>query len=382
MRCLVCLLSLLAAFALFASSLDPVAAGSGYKVYLPLVTKPSAASFGYGLNVARPENSSRVSEMGFGYVKYQIKWKDGEPRKGHYDWTDADLNPHDSFAGNYVRDTAAGLKIVLRVDSPPGWANGNRGDCAPPDNPADYGDFMHALSSFLRSKYPGRVVAYEIWNEPNLPGEWCGRAPSPAEYTALLREAYRGVKAGDPQAKVVTAGMATTGGGGGAISDLDFIRGMYQAGAKPYFDVLGSHPYGFASSPETEPWGDRTLFFRRVEQQRQIMLDHGDGAKQVWATEFNWLIDPAAYGSGCSWPDRDWQKVSPQTQADYLVRAYQYAYKNWPWMGVMLSFNLDFAATPWYGECDSVRWYAITSGDLTPRPAYTALKNMAKPAAR
>jgi hypothetical protein len=74
---------------------------------------------------------------------------------------------------------------------------------------------------------------------------------------------------------------------------------MYSAGAKGNFDILGSHPYGFAYPPEYDPGAASGLAFRRAEQQYGVMVANGDGAKQVWATEFGWLLD-----TGCDWPDR------------------------------------------------------------------------------
>lgn len=354
---------------------------SGYKSYLPLIQKPFPNPFSYGANLSHPDNSHFVAEMGFGWVKYHLKWADCEPyAKGHYDWTDADPFPNDSYAGNYVRDTASGLKILMRVDTPPAWANGGAGSNAPPSDPRDFGDFMQALATFLR----GKVAAYEIWNEPNLASEWGGRSPDPAAYTALLREAYRGVKAGDPSALVVTGGLATTGGDGGAsaLNDVEFIDRMYASGAKGNFDALGSHPYGFSSPPETEPWGQGILFFRRAEAQRSVMERWGDGMRKMWATEFGWLLNPS-----CDWPDRNWQKVPPEDQAGYLQRAYQYAFANWPWMEAMFVFNLDFSDLRdyWRPYCDPIRWYAIMDGQpsgLVAHPAYTALTAMSKPTGR
>jgi hypothetical protein len=119
------------------------------------------------------------------------------------------------------------------------------------------------------------------------------------------------------------------------------------------------------------------------------MVENGDSYKQVWAIEFNWILDP---GAGCSgwgdWPSRWWQRVDVATQADFLVRAYQYAYSNWPWMGVMNVFNLDFATDYWRDYCEPIRWYSITyrvdhrdpaNNPILPRPAYDALAAMPKP---
>jgi hypothetical protein len=151
-----------------------------------------------------------------------------------------------------------------------------------------------------------------------------------------------------------------------------FIRALYAAGAKGFFDVLGSHPYGFASSPDQlNPNG--VTDFRRVADQYQVMVEQGDGQKEVWATEFGWLLT-----ASCDWPDRNWQKVSEQDQASYLVRAYEVARTEWPWMGAMFVFNLDFAMVPWYQECDPMRYYSLLDPSGSPRQAYTSLKAMPK----
>ncbi|MHB1130773.1 MAG: cellulase family glycosylhydrolase [Chloroflexota bacterium] len=347
------------------------------RVYLPLVTRSYSPGlvvtpYGYGMGSALTGTSGLVQSAGFGWVKYQLIWNDSERQQGQYDWLDSD-----SHANNIVSAAErAGVKLLLRVDTPPDWANGGAGPQTPPSNPDDYGRFLRALATAFR----GRIHAYEIWNEPNLAWEWGNRSPSPAEYTALLKAAYNGIKAGDPGAMVVTAGLASTGGAGdAAMNDVDFIRGMYDSGARGYFDALGSHPYGFSSAPEYL-WGANINFFRRAEAQRQVMLDYGDAGRQVWATEFGWLLNPADFGASCpGWPGRDWQMVPPQTQANYLVRAYDYAYDNWPWMGPMFLFNLDFSVAPWYDECNVMRWYSVVNQNQSPRPAYTALQNMAKP---
>ena len=128
---------------------------------------------------------------------------------------------------------------------------------------------------------------------------------------------------------------------------------MYRAGAKGYFDVLGSHPYAFGSSPAMES-DDGIADFLRPEEQRAVMLEFGDDSP-IWATEFGWPIDPAELGreeylAHPSWAGWRWQVVSQTRQAEYLEAAYAYARRNWPWMGVMVLFNLDFSAAPWYSE--------------------------------
>ncbi len=362
--------------------------------YLPLVLLPPAPTptptlppnyyqgeFGYGINTAYSNYEGWVPELGFGYEKWYVRWADCEKSKGIYSW------------GTLRQEAAEALqhhvRIIMRVDYPPSWAapgSGNR----PPANASDFGSFVGALAAYMK----GTVAAYELWNEPNLSCEWGNSSPDPARYTSLLKAAYPKIKAADPQVVVLSAGLATTGGDGGAtaLNDCTFIDAMYGAGAKGYFDALGSHPYGFANSPETRN-ANNVTDFRRAADQHAVMAAHGDGAKKVWATEFGWIIDPTVYGhpeyqNDWRWQGRWWQRVSPDTQADYLVRAYQYAYRNWPWMGVMCVFNLDFSAVTWYEPPEPMRFYSILHGYdqgslwYTHRPAFDALKAMAKPTAR
>jgi hypothetical protein len=221
----------------------------------------------------------------------------------------------------------------------------------------------------LATRYRGRVAAYEIWNEPNLNYEWGYLDPDPTGYTALLQAAYQAVKAVDPETLVVSGGLATTGEGSPtAMGDLAFLQGMYAAGARGYFDALGSHPYAFGHDPDYEDgWG---LSLARAVQQRQVMEANGDAATPVWITEAGWVLHT-------SWNlvEHEAIAVSEAEQAAYLVRAYQKVQNEWPWVEALFLFNLDFSGVPWYVAAEPMRWYAILNPDRTPRPAYTDLKS-------
>jgi hypothetical protein len=221
----------------------------------------------------------------------------------------------------------------------------------------------------LAARYRGRVAAYEIWNEPNLNYEWGYLQPDPAVYTALLQAAYRAVKAADPQALVISGGLATTGDGSAtAMGDLAFLQGMYDAGAQGSFDALGSHPYAFGHDPDyQDAWGTSLA---RVVQQREVMVRNGDAATPIWITEAGWVLHT-------SWNlvEHEAVAVDEAQQADYLTRAYQKVRTEWPWVAAMFLFNLDFSSVPWYPAAEPMRWYAILNPDRSPRPAYTNLKS-------
>ena len=336
----------------------------------------------------RPEVADRdlglIRDAGFGWVKQTFAWRDIEGAgKGVFDWSRPD---------RIVEQVHQyGLKLLVRVDSQPQWAGGKYPENGPPDNLQDFADFLFALAS----RYKGRIAAYQVWNEPNLnvPGrsEWGGRPPNPAEYTEMLKIAYRAIKAADPDAWVVSAGLApTTRWDDVAMPDLAFLRGMYAAGAKPYFDLLGAHGAGYKVPPETDPAVvardpalhnhdpspehlKRIYCFRHVEDIRQIMVEHGDRDKQIVLLEFGWTIDPR--------PDSPyhWHAVTDFQQGEYLVAAYRYAKEHWaPWIGLMSLIYMP--NSDWTPEQEEYWWSIIEPAypELKLRPAYVMLKNMPK----
>src|SRR5207244_7010307 len=136
----------------------------------------------------------------------------------------------------------------------------------PPDNFADYGDFVATVAA----RYKGRVSHFQVWNEPNLGEEWTGK-PDPAEYVRLLKSAYARIKEANPQATVLSAPLAiNTENGPLHLNELEFLDQMYQAGARQAFDVLSANAYGM-DKPPADPPSKSTLNFRRVELLRQVM---------------------------------------------------------------------------------------------------------------
>jgi len=310
------------------------------------------------VDTTNPRSMQMASDAGFTHAKMMIQWARLEPKRGRYTFNESSENDLD----NVMKvATGAGLKLVVRVDGAPDWAGA----------PAKMNtDAVEAFYAAMAAHAKGTIVAYEILNEPNLPFEW-GAPPSPSAYTALLKAAYRGVKRGDPSALVIGGGLSpATGGAGGTIEDVDFIRGMYAAGVRGSMDALAVHNYGGNFEPERDP-GSCSICFRRAEIYRQVMVENGDSATAVWATEFGWLMDP-----GRNMGQYDWMRVSADNQADYLVRAFRYARANWPWMGGMLLSNLDASTSPYHtGAQDGLPWFAILNKDHSPRPAWKAFKN-------
>src|SRR5687767_1489857 len=147
---------------------------------------------------------------------------------------------------------------------------------------------------------------------------------------------------------------------------------MYAAGARGAFDVLGIHPYGGSTAPESDPSGCG-ICFRRAEQYRRVMEENGDAATSAWVTEFGYLhttaLDLGQY---------NWLKLGPDQQASYLTGAFRYGYERWPWLTGMVAFNMDFDTVPWNPPTLGAYWFALLNPDRSPRPVYTAMRDLPK----
>ena len=314
-----------------------------------------------------------VNEIGFTWTKQQIIWRDVEVSKGRYEWGQLDE----------VVDTLnrANIRVMLSVVKSPLWATPAGLDDGTPLNPQDFGDFMRAIAT----RYKGKVIAYEIWNEENLAAE-TGNRINPAFYVQLLKAGYLGVKGIDPGAIVVLGALSPTGVNNPslAVDDLIYLDQLYKVNGgeiKNYFDVLGSHPYGMSNPPDTlwsegKPgpemkfYNHDSFYFRRFEQQYAIMQQYGDGQKQVWLSEWGWGSDfrPDGY--------QEFNTVTEEMRAKYVTDAILQMRQNNPYMGVTFLWNLNWSIIGnWY---DGPSHYSIINPDYSKRPVYDALKKLPK----
>jgi polysaccharide biosynthesis protein PslG len=343
-------------------------------------TDPAVHIFLWGNPGTTARDLQLARDGGFQWVKQRFEWRNIEGKnRGNFEWNEPDR----------IVDaiSQAGLRIIARVDNQPQWASSTITwpGSGPPDDPRAWSDYLTALAT----RYKGRIQAYEIWNEPNLDREWGDKTPDPAAYARMLKASYAAIKAADPQALVVSAGMSpTTTNNAQAIPDLEFIRQMYVAGAKDNFDVLGVNAAGFKADPCADPAQvaqnvdltnndpspvdlKRIYAFRHVEDVRTLMVQQGDSNKQMAVLEMGWTTD-ARPGSQYLW-----FAVDREQQAKNLVGAFQCARQFWqPWMGFM---SVIYIPDPGWTQQQEQYWWSITNPDGTVRPAYTALKALFTP---
>ncbi len=348
----------------------------------------SNVGFAFGMIVnIDPQNPSQattsVQDLGMTWVKIPVSWASMELTKGSIDFSklDAQVNALNG----------AGVKILLMVSSAPDWARPTTAESGPPNDPADYANFV----SQLASHYQGKVLAYEIWNEPNIRREWSGRPLSAASYVELLRQAYTALKKVDPSLIVVSAGLSPTGFNDGvnAIDDRVFLRQAYAAGLTSYSDAIGAHPNGWANPPDStccnaspgvSGWfNDRSFYFRdTLKDYRDIMTQNGDSGTFIWPTEFGWgssegvTADPNSID-----PNFGFVKFTSQTQqGQYVQRGFELG-RTLGYIGPMFLSNLNacqvFASqsdNPASRDC----FFSVLDASGQPRPVYNALKSARK----
>jgi hypothetical protein len=308
-----------------------------------------------------------ILEGGFDTVVQVFPWRDLNPEPDRYVWDASDYMVRMAQTYN--------LDLVVRLDMPPGWAilpeEYSYGSI--PFNLSAYADFVTAIAE----RYRGYMLGYIVWNEPNLAAEWSrsggdlnqhweafdGWVAKPADYVYVLCVAYERIRAADPDALVVAAGMAPTNEmSPRAIDDREFLRGMYAAGAQDCFDVLSVHDYGYGLSPEAPREMYDGLNLARILDVRDIMLSYGDD-RPVWITELGYTIQPGMH-----------PYVTEEDQAAYLVGALRRVWREWPWVEMFTVWNLCYGL-PLDSE---MAGFSLVAPDLTPRLAYRALQEEMK----
>ena len=312
-----------------------------------------------------------LRRAGIGLIRQEFNWAEFAP-------LDPDEHP-DSGRDAWVKYDQivaaaqdAGMEVLARLDRAPGWATpgfdprDNPWMQAPPIDNADFAKFAGQLAA----RYRGQIRYYQIWNEPNLYGEWGGRPPDPAEYLAMLRAVGKAIRAADPEARIVLAGLAPTiETGPDNLSDLLFLRSLYLLGAKGDFDVAASMSYGLWSGPRDPRVDDQRVNFPRAVLWRETMLAFGDTQTPVWAAEYGWMSLPA----GWTGEPGIWGNHSIEDQAAWTVDGVRRAREQWPWMPMIVIWASRWPEDP--DPRDPTPYFRLMDKDFTPRPNLEAVRN-------
>jgi len=331
---------------------------------------PLASLYPLGVNASleRYESEEELRQAleyardgGFLWIRQHFPWAQIEPEQGAYSWEKWDRIV--ALAEEY------GLTLIAVLDTSPPWARVAMDEdnlYAPPRDFADYEGFVGDFAD----RYKEGIDFYEIWDEPNIYPHWGERFVQPIGYLHLLQGAYEAIKGADPDAFVLSAGLASNVEEGGRnMSDLLFLQEMYEAGARGYFDILAIKPYGFWSGPEDRRLDPGVTNFSRAVLLRQVMLRNRDD-KAVWVVEFGWNSLPLDWAG----EPPPWGSDTEEVQARRTVEAIERALDEWPWMGVMTLMHLQ----PNAPLDDPLQGFALLNEGFSPRLTYQEVARWAK----
>jgi hypothetical protein len=177
-------------------------------------------------------------------------------------------------------DAERHIAVMPVVQIAPMWAARHPGQLnSPPSDAQAYANFAGAL---VRRYGPGGsfwvehpeleaqpIRYWQIWNEPSLRAFWSDQ-PFAADYVQLLRLAREAIKAADPGAHIVLAGLPN--------KSWTALEKIYAAGGRSLFGVAAFHPF------TAKVDGVKEI----LRRDRKVMAKHHDARKPLWVTELSW----------------------------------------------------------------------------------------------
>lgn len=337
---------------------------------LAFAATSSAAVVGVNPDITWGISSSQVSQEVSLIKQAGITWV-----RASVDLSGAEYSAPGQLNMNYLNgvDAAiqtargAGLNVLIEFDRTPYWAS------ADPNKYADSSGYHYnhyyrytdpqqfaGVVADLVSHYKGMGVhAYELWNEPNNGSFWPSGVNA-AEYTSYLKAAYPAVKAADPSAVVAMGGLMNTG-------SYNFLQGMYNAGARGYFDVANFHlyPSGSPTTCQLDSSGRPSeSSFCLLQGLRSEMTANGDSTP-AWVTELGWSTCTQSY---CA---------TQQEQANYITSAFQLlGGSSYGWVQKVFAYQMrDLYATTSNSTWGSS--LGLLNRDFTAKLAFSAVRAIA-----
>lgn len=275
-----------------------------------------------------------IAAAGFKFVRMDFSWAAIERKKGEYQWAEYDqLLQH-------IEERGVRALFILDYSNPLYEENG-----AAPQHPESIAAFA-AWAAAAAGHYKGRHVVWEIWNEPNI-FFWKPK-PDAQQYAALALATCRAVRAADAGATII----------GPASSEFpwEFLEAIFKAGLLEHLDAVSVHPY---RPPRREPETSASDY----QKLRQLMDRYAPEGKRGKIPVISGEWGYSTFTKG----------VSLETQGAFAARQQLSNLLN----GVPISIWYDWkndGADPAENEHN----FGTVLPDLEPKPAYLALKLLAR----
>lgn len=333
---------------MLALTVGGVALASTVSRDVPEVRPPSDIDRAYGLSqgfqplelddAELASTLDGIAATGVDLVRLDLSWPQIQPDAA------SDLQLTNTLRV-YDAALARGLEVLPVTSGMPDWAGTQK-----PDSADSYEQFLRRAGEVL---IPRGITAIEVLNEANLTGI------TPTDYTDLVlvpgAAGFRaaGAALGVP-VTIVSTGLAPAETEGPTWSQVDFLAGVYAAGGGDSLDVVGVHPYTWPADPAAEySWN----WLKNTSQLHDVMTEHGDADKQIWATEFGYPTGLDARG------------IDEETQAEYLRRgAAEWA--SYPWAGTLVFYSYRDLTVR---DDDPEHNFGVVRVDGSPKPGLQAV---------
>lgn len=309
-------------------------------------------------------------------VRVAVDWAQSQPYRS---WSQVPAGTRDRFQADSVDEVPTdfsgldelvglaaqrGMTVLPTILDAPYWDGTPKTALTRiPRTDGPYANFVEALvrrygpgGSYWLDHFPQIPIRmWQIWNEPNLTAFW-PQQPFARRYVGLLRAARAAVKAADPGAQIVLAGLPN-------FSWIDLASIYRVKGAGSLFDVVAVHPY------TRLPKGVITI----LGLVRWVMNRHGDSDKPIIADEISW---PSSLGKTDHDVGYDFA-TTEAGQAQNIRRVLPLLVANRKRLNLLGFYYYDWAGQerPNYLAFDFAGLFRLTDGHFVAKPAYTAFRD-------
>ncbi|MEM1058137.1 MAG: discoidin domain-containing protein [Verrucomicrobiota bacterium] len=277
----------------------------------------------------------KAQASGVKVVRKGIYWANIETSQGVYDWSTTD---------SWINDMESrGFTMVITVV----WNNRIYEDIWDRAIVTQAGRDAYAnFAADVVSRYQGKDIIWEIWNEPNLRSFWHENPENKSntdemaeEYTALVLDAVPAMKTADPNCRIAVCSISALWSQSFSWFERCIEVGLLNAD----IDAISVHPYGFR-------WPELAML-EGYPVIRQLLDDNGG-------------TDVAMISSEVGYPE-GWLTARGFTTAQVEdVQAWQFVRQN------LIDAMSDVQLGIWY-ELTDPEW-GVLENNLTERPTFTA----------
>jgi hypothetical protein len=260
---------------------------------------PGSPDFGFGAWLHPDgkyfqEGLNSLTDLPLDWVAVNLDWAKWMPDPG---------KTPDVSALDGVMQGAAGseIAVMISLSNPPSWAVTEQG----PDSIVTSQTLV-----FLATRYSGILKAVELFPSANTFEGWQA-TPDAVAYTRMYSDVKISLQSQGINIILVAGGLHPVGlTTEHELNDLDFLRGIYAAGAAQWIDVIGLHLNNLTGNPLNASQGGMGFGLRHYEAVRQVMLENDHQSGLIWITQL--CLPDGTINSG----DKVYQ--SSQRQAEWL----------------------------------------------------------------